>query len=92
MTDFRLNSLNLAFFCQPYTVKRFCDKELFCHPNAVEFAPAQHDSTSAAGGGIKSTAVSRIFRMAVGGTGGKGKGKGGKAGGIKVSNFLQQCI
>ena len=62
------------------------------HPNAVEFAPAQRESNSAAGGGIKSTAVSRIFRMAVGGTGGKGKGKGGKAGGIKVIPVLNLII
>ena len=43
-------------------------------------------ASSTAGGAIKSKAVNRIFGMAVGGTGGKGKGKakGGKAGGIKV--------
>ena len=61
--------------------------------NTVELTPhVQHETTSssssstAGGGGIKSKAVNRIFGMAVGGTGGKGKGKakGGKAGGIKV--------
>ena len=55
----------------------------------VEFARVQLETTSSAasstaGGAIKSKAVNRIFGMAVGGTGGKGKGKGGKAGGIKV--------